>query len=84
MWFNDVVLSSEPIELDGAPAVAGEADLGPFVAYTCGGRIWSFGGAGAGDRPPDEAVRRLASAVLPFLGCTVGERPLATDHGPAG
>lgn len=81
--FNDLVLSSEPIELDGAPAVAGEADLGPFVAYTCGDRIWSFGGAGAGDRPTASAVRRLAARVMPYLGCTVGERPLATGHGPA-
>ncbi len=82
--FNDLVLSSEPIELDGAPAIAGDADLGPFVAYTCGDRIWTFGGAGAGDRAPTEAVRSLAATVLPHLGCTVGERPLAPGHGIGG
>ena len=82
--FNDLVLSSEPIELDGAPAIAGEADLGPFVAYTCGDRIWTFGGAGAGDRANPEAVRGLAASVLPYLGCTVGERPLAPGHGIGG
>lgn len=79
--FNDLVLSSEPTELEGAPAVAGEADLGPFAAYTCGDRIWTFGGAGAGDRATAEAVRSLAASVLPHLGCTVGERPLAPGHG---
>lgn len=82
--FNDLVLSSEPIELDGAPAIAGAADLGPFVAYTCGGRVWTFGGAGAGDRPTADAVRHLAAAVLPYLGCTVGERPFAPGHGSGG
>lgn len=80
--FNDLVLSSKPIELDGAPVVAGEADLGPFVAYSCGERIWTFGGAGSGDRPTASAVKRLAATVLPYLGCTVGGRPLATGHGP--
>ena len=82
--FNDLVLSSEPIDLDGAPATAGDADLGPFVAFSCGDRIWTFGGAGVGDRPTAEAVRGLAAAVLPRLGCTAGDRPLATGHGPAG
>lgn len=82
--FNDLVLSSEPIELDGAPAVAGEADLGPFVAYICGDRIWTFGGAGAGDRATPDAVRSLAATVLPHLGCTVAERPLAPGHGSGG
>lgn len=81
---NDLVRSSELIELDGAPAVAGEADLGPFVAYTCGDRIWTFGGTGAGDRSTAEAVRSLAASVLPYLGCTVGERPLAPGHGRGG
>lgn len=82
--FNDLVLSSEPIDLDGAPATAGDADLGPFVALSCGDRIWTFGGAGAGDRPTADAVRTLAAAVLPRLGCTAGDRPLATGHGSPG
>ena len=82
--FNDLVKSSEPIDLAGAPATAGEADLGPFVAFSCGDRIWTFGGSGAGDRPTVDAVRDLAAAVLPRLGCTAGNRPLATGHGTPG
>lgn len=82
--FNDLVLSSEPIDLDRAPALAGQADLGPFVAYTCGDRIWTFGGAGTGDRATNDAVRTLAATILPYLGCTVGERPLAPGHGTGG
>lgn len=78
--FNDTVRSSEPIEIDGAPAIAGEADLGPFVAFTCGAHLWTLGGAGLGDRPTADAVRALTEALIPHLYCTVGERPQATGH----
>ena len=80
--FNDLVISSEPIDLGGLPATAGDADLGPFVAFTCGEHTWAVGVAGLGERATPEQVRSLAERLIPHLYCTVGERPRATGHGP--
>ena len=55
--FNDLVISSEPIDLDGVPVTAGEADLGAFVSFTCGSNQWTVGGAGSGDRVEPGAAR---------------------------
>ena len=83
--FNDLVISSEPVDIAGLlPATAGEADLGPFVAFTCGDATWTLGGAGLGDRATREQVESLAEVLIPHLYCTVGERPLATGHGDPG
>lgn len=78
--FNDLVIDSAPAEIAGAPVTEGEADLGPFAAFTCGSRVWTFGGAGAGDRVDASVIRELVESVLPRLYCTVGERPAATGH----
>lgn len=79
--FNDLVIDSEPIEIAGSRATAGEADLGPFVSFTCGDTLWTIGGGGMGERTTRNAVFDLAEALLPRLYCTVGERPQATGHG---
>lgn len=79
--FIDQLIEAEPIDVLGSPAVAGEADLGPFVSFTCGGDVWAIGGAGIGERATTDAVQELAEALLPHLYCTVGERPDASGHG---
>lgn len=78
--FNDLVLESTPGEIAGLPVTEGEADLGAFVAFTCGGHVWALGGAGAGDRTPIGELRSLAETLIPHLYCTVGSRPEATGH----
>ena len=84
VWFNDLVLWSVEYKLGGLPVTVGEADQGRFLAFTCGGRTWTLGGAGGGDRATESQLRDLALAVFPYLYCTVGERPQATGHGPPG
>jgi hypothetical protein len=79
--FNDQVVSSGPIDIDGAPAIAGEADLGSFVSFTCGDAVWTFGGGGLGDRAAPSTVRAAVAALIPRLYCTVGEPPLVTGSG---
>lgn len=90
--FNDYVLSSAPSEIDGAPVTTGEADLGAFIAFTCGENLWTLGGAqgvaaglepglGMGDRSNPAQLRELAKVLNPQLGCTVGARPIAPGHG---
>lgn len=81
--FNDLVTDSEPIQIGGLPATAGTADLGPFVAFTCGPNVWNLGGVGpaGGDRSTSDVLRDVAAALIPHLYCTVGERPQATGHG---
>lgn len=81
---DDLVITSRPEALDGLPVVVGEADLGAFVAFACGGSGWAVGGMGAGDRASEPQVVALASALIPHLYCTVGPRPEADGHGPAG
>ena len=79
--FNDLVIDSQPSDLDGLPVTVGTADLGPFLAFTCGDYAWSLGGAGAGDRAEPAELRALATSLIEHLYCTVGDPPLATGHG---
>ncbi|HTO02005.1 MAG TPA: hypothetical protein VL068_15165 [Microthrixaceae bacterium] len=79
--FNDYVTSSAPSEVGGAPVTTGEADLGAFLAFTCGENLWTLGGAGMGDRSTPTQLRELAKVLIPQLGCTVGARPVAPGHG---
>lgn len=79
--FNDLVTESHQADLDGLPVVVGEADLGAFLAFTCGDQVWSLGGAGDGERAEPDDLRALAAALIDHLYCTMGQPPLATGHG---
>lgn len=76
--FNDLVLTAEPGVISGSEVLEGEADLGPFIAFTCGPHLWTIGGAGMGDRATPTQVRDFAAELISELGCQVGERPVAT------
>lgn len=81
VWFTDLVTEAAPTAIGSIPAVTGEADIGAFVAYTCGAHVWSFGGAGTGDRTPQPVLETLAEQLLPHLYCTVGSPPSNLGHG---
>lgn len=82
VWFNDLVIDSQPSDLDGLPITIGTADMGSFLAFTCGEHVWSLGGYGIdGDRADPDDLRSLATVLVERLYCTVGRAPLATGHG---
>lgn len=82
---NDLVTSSESATIAEAETLIGEADLGSFVAFTCGAYVWTIGGAGAGERSSPAQVRSLAETLLAQLECPIGQRPVAPGHGdPSG
>lgn len=79
--FNDLVLSSEETSVAGAHATSGDANGSRFLAFTCGAHLWTLGGPGMGAQATDAQLHDLAEALIPHLGCVVGEPPLATGHG---
>lgn len=72
--FNDHVITAEPATIAGGPGTVGDQNAGRFAAVTCGRRVWT-----ATHPDSDLALARLA-ALVPRLGCALGEAPLATGH----